>query len=283
MKQTVIFIAILAILVSCKNTKDTQDNDGKAAILMVHFGTSHDDTRTLTIDAINAKAKEAFQECDVFEAYTSSVIIKILKKRGIEKSSPREMLEKLIAEGYKNIYIQPTHIIPGKEYKELALEAQRARQLSANIILGEPLLYSIEDCQKVTDILGSRHAQDSPSDHVVLVGHGTEDPANALYCQADYMFQSGGYENFHVATIEGFPGFDQVLALLQKSKAGKVTLVPFMFVAGDHALNDISEDWKKQLQGNGFQVDVKLEGLGQIPEIQDLYIRHLKEAIDIAE
>ena len=28
----------------------------KAALLMVHFGTTHDDTRALTIDAINAKA-----------------------------------------------------------------------------------------------------------------------------------------------------------------------------------------------------------------------------------
>ena len=40
----------------------------KAAILVVHFGTTHDDTRALTIDVINAKMKEAFPGIEVREA-----------------------------------------------------------------------------------------------------------------------------------------------------------------------------------------------------------------------
>ena len=55
----------------------------KAALLMVHFGTTHDDTRALTIDAINAKAQAAFPELKFQEAYTSRIIIRRLKERGI--------------------------------------------------------------------------------------------------------------------------------------------------------------------------------------------------------
>ena len=43
----------------------------KAAVLMVHFGTTYDETRALTIDAINEKAREAFEGTEVREAYTS--------------------------------------------------------------------------------------------------------------------------------------------------------------------------------------------------------------------
>ena len=247
---------------------------------MVHFGTTHDDTRALTIDAINQKVKDSFPECDVFEAYTSRIIIKRLKERGIEKQTPSQVLERLIADGYKKVYIQPTNIITGKENKTLGLEVDKVRDKFTDVRIGKALLYSLEDTREVVAILTERHSQSSADAHVLLVGHGTDDPGNALYSQTDYMFKSQGHGNFHVATIEGFPEFDDALAQLQKRKARKVTLVPFMFVAGDHAANDISQDWKKSLEGNGFQVDVKMEGLGQIPEIQDIFIRHLNAAIE---
>lgn len=56
----------------------------KAALLMVHFGTTYDNTRALTIDAINLKAKEAFKGMEVREAYTSRIVARRLKARGIE-------------------------------------------------------------------------------------------------------------------------------------------------------------------------------------------------------
>ncbi len=282
MRRLFIIIAALSVLLSCRQENTSKENtpEPKAAILMVHFGTTHDDTRALTIDAINQKVKDSFPECDVFEAYTSRIIIKRLKERGIEKQTPSQVLERLIAEGYKKVYIQPTNIITGKENKTLGLEVGKVRDKFTDVRIGKALLYSLEDTREVVAILTERHRQSSADAHVLLVGHGTDDPGNALYSQTDYMFKSQGHANFHVATIEGFPEFDDALAQLQKQKARKVTLVPFMFVAGDHAANDISQDWKKSLEGNGFQVDVKMEGLGQIPEIQDIFIRHLNAAIE---
>ncbi|MBR0314555.1 MAG: sirohydrochlorin cobaltochelatase [Bacteroidales bacterium] len=280
MRHILTFLTAVMLIAGCSTKEGGVKDNGKTAILMVHFGTTHDDTRALTIDAINQKVKDSFPECDVFEAYTSRIIIKRLKERGIEKQTPSQVMERLIAEGYKKVYIQPTNIITGKENKTLGLEVDKVRDKFTDVRIGKALLYSLEDTREVVAILTERHRQSSADAHVLLVGHGTDDPGNALYSQTDYMFKSQGHDNFHVATIEGFPEFDDALAQLQKRKARKVTLVPFMFVAGDHAANDISQDWKKSLEGNGFQVDVKMEGLGQIPEIQDIFIRHLNAAIE---
>ena len=278
MRYILTFLTAVMLIAGCStNEGDVKDN-GKTAILMVHFGTSHDDTRALTIDALNARVKEEFPECDVFEAYTSSIIIKILKKGGIEKNTPAEMLEKIHSQGYRKVIVQPTHIIPGKEYKDLASEVEEAKPRFEEIKLGKPLLYSIEDTRAVIDHLAQRHATESPSHHVLLVGHGTEDPANALYCQADYMFQAKDYSNFHVATIEGFPSIENAFQVLKNGGAKSVTLVPFMFVAGDHAANDISVEWKQAMESFGLKADVKMEGLGQVPQIQDIFIQHLKNA-----
>jgi len=253
----------------------------KAALLMVHFGTTHDDTRALTIDAINAQAQAAFPEPAFREAYTSRIIIRRLKERGIEKHTPLDALLKLRAEGYTHIVIQSTNIIDGVEMESLRRDVETVRPFFKEIRVGTPLLYSVEDAEKVVRILG-RHlnatasGKKSTKEHFVLVGHGTYTPATAAYSQIDYMLKADGLANFHVATIEGYPTFHTMLAQLKAAKAKHVTLVPFMFVAGDHAKNDIAGEWKDALEKEGFTVNVRLEGLGQMPEIQETFINHIR-------
>lgn len=253
----------------------------KAALLMVHFGTTHDDTRALTIDAINAQAQAAFPEPAFREAYTSRIIIRRLKERGIEKNMPLDALLKLRAEGYTHVIVQSTNIIDGVEMESLRRDVETVLPFFKEIRVGTPLLYSVEDAEKVVEILGRRlkatlPEKEAAKEHFVLVGHGTYTPSTAAYSQIDYMLKAGGLTNFHVGTIEGYPTFRTVLAQLKAAKAKRVTLVPFMFVAGDHAKNDIAGEWKEMLEKEGFTVNVRLEGLGQMPEIQETFIGHIR-------
>ena len=185
----------------------------KAALLMVHFGTTHDDTRALTIDAINQKAKEAFKDVELREAWTSRIVMRRLKARGVEKLNPIEALEKL------------------KGAKEGA---------------------------------------------TLLVGHGTYTPATAQYAMLDYMLKEKGFKDYSVGTIEGYPTFDTMVAQVKANGTKKVLLMPFMFVAGDHAKNDIAGDWKEELEKKGYEVSVFMEGLGQNPDIQKIFIEHAR-------
>lgn len=252
----------------------------KAALLMVHFGTTYDDTRTVTIDAINSKAKETFSKLEFREAYTSRIIIRRLKERGIDKLTPLEALLKLRSEGYTHIVVQSTNIINGVEMESLRRDVESVQSFFREIRVGTPLLYSVEDTEKVVKILGERHhavqGKKSDRESFVLVGHGTYTPNTAIYSQVDYMLKANGFTNFHVGTIEGYPTFDTVLAQLKSGKARQVTLIPFMFVAGDHAQNDIAGEWKEMLEKEGFKVNTCLEGLGQVPEIQDIFIDHIR-------
>lgn len=253
----------------------------KAALLMVHFGTTHDDTRALTIDAINAKAQVAFPELKFQEAYTSRIIIRRLKERGIEKITPLDALLKLRGEGYTHVIVQSTNIIDGVEMESLRKDVKSVLPFFKEIRVGTPLLYSIEDAEKVVDILGKRlntstQGKKGAKENIVLVGHGTYTPSTAIYSQMDYMLKANGLTNFHVGTIEGYPTFETMLAQLKAAKAKQVTLVPFMFVAGDHAKNDIAGEWKEALEKEGYTVNTHLEGLGQVPEIQEIFINHIR-------
>ncbi len=254
----------------------------RAALLMVHFGTTHDDTRALTIDAINAKAQAAFPELKFCEAYTSRIIIRRLKLRGIEKATPLEALLHLRSEGYTHVIVQSTNIIEGVEMESLRRDVESVLPFFKEIRVGTPLLYSTEDAGKVAEILGNRYNATAPGgkkaakESFVLVGHGTYTPSTAIYSQMDYMLKAKGLKNFHVGTIEGYPTFETMLAQLKATNARNVTLIPFMFVAGDHAKNDIAGDWKEALEKEGFNVSARLEGLGQVPGIQEIFIEHIR-------
>ena len=252
----------------------------KAALLMVHFGTTYDDTRALTIDAINSKAQAAFPELRFQEAYTSRIIIRRLKQRSIEKLTPLDALLKLRSEGYTHIIVQSTNIIDGVEMESLRRDVESVQPFFKEIRVGTPLLYSVEDAEKVVDILGRHYTpaqgKKTVKENFVLVGHGTYTPSTAIYSQMDYMLKASGMTNFHVGTIEGYPTFDTMLAQLKAGKARQVTLIPFMFVAGDHARNDIAGEWKEMLEKEDFTVNARLEGLGQVPEIQEIFIDHIR-------
>ena len=154
----------------------------KAVLLMVHFGTTHDDTRALTIDAINAKTQAAFPELKFQEAYTSRIIIRRLKERGITKLTPLDAMLKLRSEGYTHLIVQSTNIIDGVEMESLRRDVESALPFFKEIRVGTPLLYSIEDAEKVASILGNRYnapaqSKKATKEHFVLVGHGTYTPS----------------------------------------------------------------------------------------------------------
>lgn len=272
MKYVYYYISLLVLL--CSATCRAQEYD---ALLMVHFGTTYDATRQKTIDAINEKVCKSFPQYVFAEAYTSRIVMKRLAERGIKKLSPLEAMFKLRSEGYRKLIIQPSFIIDGKEMDMLRHDVERMRPFFDEIRIGTPLLYTVKDAEHVCDILVKRHLADARKrEHVVFVGHGTEGPATAIYSQLDYMLEAQGHANYHVATIEGYPTYETVLAKLKAQKGKKVTLVPLLFVAGDHVSNDISVEWKERLEKEDFSVSLAIEGLGEVPEIQDLYIEKVK-------
>lgn len=253
----------------------TMGKNDKASVLMVHFGTTFDDTRKNTIDAVNSEAEKEFPKMEVREAYTSRIIMRRLKDRGIVKDNPAEALDRLAAEGYTHIIVQPTNIINGVEAKTLEQQLDMYKDKFKELRIGSALLTTPEDYKSVAKIINKETGKLADDEAVVLVGHGTHDSGNAAYPAMDYTAKSMGYK-FYVGTVEGFPEFDDVVKGLKKDGIKKVVLMPFMFVAGDHANNDIAVEWKEALEKEGFTVKVKLTSLGMMEDIRKMFIDHAK-------
>ncbi len=248
----------------------------KAALLMVYFGTTHDDTRARTIDALNERVRKEFKDLEVREAWTSRIVIRRIKAQGVERIDPAWALDQLEKEGYTHVVVQPTNLIEGVEMEALRREVRAMQDRFKDLRLGNPLLYAPEDYEAVIDAIVRNGVKDGAT---VWVGHGTYTPTTAQYAMLDYMLEEKGFMNHFVGTIEGYPTFDTMERRLRASGERKVLLMPFMFVAGDHAKNDIAGEWKEELEKRGYQVHVFMEGLGQNPDIQRIFIEHIRFTI----
>ena len=256
------------------------------AILVVSFGTSYNDSRSITIGGIESAIRERFPDYDVRRAFTAQIIIDKLKERdGIIIDNVTEALDKLVADGVKTLIIQPTHLMHGYEYDDVMAELDKYKDKFGSVAVGEPLLTGDEDVAAVIQSITTRTASylDGKT-AVVFMGHGTEHAANAIYASLQEQITAANYTDYFVGTVEATPSLDDVLAAVKAGGYTRVVLEPLMVVAGDHANNDMAGDedgsWKKAFEAEGIEVVPVLEGLGQFNEIQDIYVNHVQTAID---
>ena len=263
-----------------------QDEIGETELLVVSFGTSYNDNRRETIGAIEKAMQAAFPELSVRRGFTSQIIIDHVNKRDGEKiDNVTEALDRAVDNGVKTLVVQPTHLMNGLEYNDLKDELAGYSDSFDKIALGEPLLTSDEDFQKVADaIVEVTKEYDDGETAICFMGHGTEAESNQVYSKMQQVLTDGGHKNYFVGTVEATPSLEDVIAAVKESGCKKVVLRPLMIVAGDHANNDMAGDedgsWKTEFEKAGFEVTTVVEGLGSIPAIQDILVAHAQAAVD---
>ena len=262
----------------------------KPAILVASFGTSFNDSRHITIGAIESAIREKFPDYDVRRAFTSQIIIDKLKERdGVVIDNVEEALDRLVADKVQEIVVQPTHLMNGYEYDDLAKALESYKDKFKKVALGEPLLSSDDDYYKVIAALASvSERYDDGKTALVFMGHGTEAESNKVYSTLQDKLSAEGKKNYFIGTVEAAPTIEDVLKGVEAAGLKKAVLRPLMVVAGDHANNDMAdledpESWASQLTAAGIEVECVLEGLGQIVEIDELYAAHAADAIAKAQ
>lgn len=275
MKQRNILTIVFTLFCVATIMAQNVDNE-KTGILLVHYGTSNDKSRAQTIDKLNSRVAETFPDCAVVEAYSAPSVIKTLAKRGIKKLYISQALDSLKALGCNKLVVQSTMLLDGVMTEMLRTEVGKVKNDFRAVSVVRPLLYSVDDCRTMIEMLTKSLLADksvaTKKSQVVLVGHGSDSPANAMYSQIDYLLKAEGKSLWHVGTIEGFPKIENVEQQLKNSKNKNVILVPLLYIAGNHQKEDIDGVWKTQLQTKGYHVDVFGKGIGEMTEIQNMII-----------
>ncbi|AXY26118.1 sirohydrochlorin cobaltochelatase [Suicoccus acidiformans] len=246
----------------------------KIGIILASFGTSYKDTREKTLEVLRDEIAQTYPEADVFEVYTSAMVRQsILKEEGITYLGIDDQLEQMKGK-YDHVYVQPVHIIPGHEYQKLvrAVTLAEANKDFEVIRLGHPLLVGMANYQKVIAFLLEKTSELEPGQALLYMSHGTDDASFVAYPALAYMLDDAP---IFVSSVEGYPDLEMSVRHMKQAGYDTIELYPFMFVAGDHAHNDMaskdSDAWQGTLEAEGFKVTSHIIGLGEYPEIRQIY------------
>jgi len=284
-----------------------QDGIGEKEILVVSFGTSFNDSRVSDIGSIEKAIQEAYPDWSVRRAFTAQIIINhILAREGYQIDNMEQALERAVANGVKELVIQPTHLMHGAEYDELVEALEAYKDKFDSVVVAEPMLGEVgadatvinEDKKVVAEAVVKAAVADAGYDSIdaaeadgvafVLMGHGTSHTAKVTYSQMQTQMNELGYKNVFIGTVEGEPeetACENVIESVKAAGYSVVVLRPLMVVAGDHANNDMAgsddDSWKSMFEADGSFTSVtgQIAGLGRIEEVLKLYVEHTAAAI----
>ncbi len=263
-----------------------QDEIGENELLVVSFGTSYNDSRRLTIGAVEDAIEEAVPDFSVRRGFTSQIIIDHVKSRDGEViDNVEEALDRAADNGVKTLVVQPTHLMDGFEYNDMVDTIAQYSDAFEQISIGNPLLTTDEDFEAVAKAMVDATAEyDDGKTAICFMGHGTEADSNEVYDKMQAVLEDMGASNYYIGTVEAEPSLDDVVEMVKGGEYTRVVLEPMMVVAGDHANNDMAGDdddsWKSVFEAEGYEVVPILRGLGELPAIQELYAAHAQEAVD---
>ena len=291
-----------------KDDPRNEDNIGDNELLVVSFGTSFNDSRVKDIKGIEDALQAAYPDWSVRRAFTAQIIINHVQARDGEKiDNMQQAMDRAVANGVKNLVVQPTHLMHGAEYDEMMEMIDDYRDKFESVAVAEPLLGEVgadatvinEDKEAVAKAVTAEAVATAGYDSVeaaakdgtafVFMGHGTSHTAKVSYSQMQTAMQTLGYDNVFIGTVEGEPESTSCENVIEAVKAAgytKVVLRPLMVVAGDHANNDMAgadeDSWLSQFEASGAfdSVDCQISGLGGVADVQQLYVAHTKAAID---
>lgn len=254
----------------------------KKAILAVSFGTTYKETRAKTIDATVSAIAQAFPDYVVRQAFTSTVVIKrINEQEGLHIDTPAEALQKLASAGFKEVYVQSLHFLPGIEY-ELLEKIVAEHQTDFEILkVTQPLLVNFADFEQITEFLQAPGLKLKPNEAILWMGHGSSHSSFTTYACLDHMLEG---TPSYVGAVESYPDIQRAIAKLNADGVKRVCLHPLMLVAGNHAHNDMAstepDSWKSLLEQNQMMVEPILKGLGEYPQIQTMFINKLQRLVE---
>ena len=289
-----------------KDDPRNQDEIGEKELLVVSFGTSFNDSRVADIKSIEDALQEANPDWSVRRAFTAQIIINHIQARDGEKIDNMEQaLERAVANGVKQLVVQPTHLMHGAEYDEMCAAIDKVRDKFESVEIAEPMLGEVgsdatvinADKEAVAKAITAEAVKTAGFDSLdaaaedgtafVFMGHGTSHTAKVSYTQMQSQMNALGYKNVFIGTVEGEPeetACENVIEAVKAAGYTKVVLRPLMVVAGDHANNDMAGDeadsWKTAFTAAGYEVECVLEGLGQNSAVRALYVEHVQDAIE---
>jgi len=308
--------ALLCMFITQAAVAEEHKVEHKNGIVLAMFGTTVEPALQGLLN-IKAKMEKAYPNTPVRFAFTSNIIRKIWQKRAADPAyikahsevppeilyvkGPLATLADFQDDGYDTLVVQPTHIAPAEEFLDLTSYVEALVSIDTikekfkpfnKLVIGRPMLgtfgvqhpYAEDIKTAVKAMREDVERAKKEGGGLVYMGHGNDHfPSGGSYLQFEHEMNAVYPDVVTVVgTVEGYPGFEEMLAELKSKGIKKVVIRAFMIVAGDHATNDMAgsdkDSWKSRLEKEGITVLPYLHGMGENDKVAQIYVNHAADA-----
>jgi sirohydrochlorin cobaltochelatase len=233
-------------------------------------------------EELKKRVEEEFKECDVFISFGSRMVIKKLKKEGIEYKNLPQVLADVDMLGYKNIIVSSINLFPTDEHRVLVEIVEGFKNFSLSNIRATGAIF--DKAKQTTKFLVSLSKRvEKENEASFFVAHGAPDFRSSGLHSYNYVvdFLQRIRELNVVCSLEGsYPYYalkDAIVEKLQRKGVRKVNITPLLLVSGNHFLNDIKEI--KEELGDSFEVEVNEISLLNEEEIVSIILESINNEI----
>ena len=304
--------ALNAVQETVNQTKGKSGHN--TALLLVTFGSTWEAPHQ-TYKSVQEQFAKAFPGADVYLAFTSSICISRCaageNTDPVNYYAPSYWLKAIGTAQYSTVCVQSLHCIPGEEFLRMRdtyvkdfhndTDLPENYRSTVKVYVGGPLMAEEDDVTTLAKALNNHFSSSVTKGVVALMGHGNPESynygnGNIRYTQLETALQNIN-KNYYVGTVDMEGNYvDNVIERMQMAKytSGNVELHPLMSIAGDHANNDMKGgtgttakdgSWRAEMTKSGYTCPLDnciLKGLGDYSDIVDIWISHMKNAMNNA-
>ena len=264
-------------------------------IIIASFGSIYQDAVEKSIGSIEKKVRFMYSDMEVRRVFLSDALVEKWNEKYDEKiSSFTEAMQDFARLGIDEVYIQPVTLVADQCYQQMrkqALKFLHSNEYGFNQVnIGKPLLTSLgvknyaDDYEATLESIVRHVNTKALNKSIVLMANGQNQlEFSTLQLKAMY----GAAPNVVVFTTNGFPTFKQALTLLDRMGHKDLLVVPLALIGSTHLMDYLggerSDSIYALLAEEGYNVDIWNEGLGENPYVQDLFLKHLGQAIRMSD
>lgn len=262
-------------------------------IILATFGSIYGDAVEASVGAMELRIRSAYPEAIVHRVFLSEALVdKWNEKYDHPVLSLEGALKDLASHNIDEVFIQPFALVWDQCYQQMRKDIAKLsyEQNKMRITIGKPLLNSLgiknyaDDYASTIEAIMKHINLRALNKSVLLMANG-QNQLEFSALQLKCLYGSG--QNVVVFTANGFPNFKQALTLLDQLDHKDVLIVPLALIGSAHLMDylggDRSDSISSLLGEQGYGVSVWNEGLGENPHIQDLFVKHLAQAVRMTE
>ena len=264
-------------------------------IIIASFGSIYKEAVETSIGTIESKVRSLYRDVEVRRVFLSDALVEKWNEKYDEKiSSFTDAMQDFARLGVDEVYIQPITLVADQCYQQMrkqALKFLHSNEYGFNQVnIGKPLLTSLgvknyaDDYEATLESIVRHVNTKALNKSIVLMANGQNQlEFSTLQLKAMY----GAAPNVVVFTTNGFPTFKQALTLLDRMGHKDLLVVPLALIGSTHLMDYLggerSDSIYALLAEEGYNVDIWNEGLGENPYVQDLFLKHLGQAIRMSD